>query len=742
MNNLRKMTISVSEYTGNATNTEYPDETIVETNEALREVCKHDHIAGAYRNHQRKDASFICTDCIFMDCDNTKSDFPEDWLTPDKVSKKLPDVAFYAVTSRNHNKAKHPGEGNESSARPRHHYYFPLQYKVDDGQVIRNIKQSLLAMLPDMDAGAVSLSQQFFGHDNPVVTYFPGNKDVASFLMEQSKGKKKQSKNPYRETDKPTSLQAQPEFINATIRMILDAIPADDEKMWSAVAVCLYKMGNCSDEYFSAFDQYSQKSSKYKGNADCYKKWKAKARQVANSPHLDFTYLVHLAEEHDSTIKGRLSDIGKRLREQQKPSFPVDTETGEIIPGSDESRPDISDIVKTYDDVEIKETDYLYFPWFPRGKLTLVQGDSGSSKSTFLYAIGAKVTTGDNLLGVPCENPGNVLFITNEDDESDILTSFIDSGGNRDKLFRMTREAISQLDLTPEGADIISEIIEKHDIKLLVLDPIQAFLRGDMNKANETRPQLARLATIAENNNTTIAFIVHMGKDTTKGALHRGIGSVDIGAATRSMLQIVSDPDDDNYKIAFTVKNNTADIREVRKAIRYSVQDHPGSYDRSTGKHHHYHGHAEFSELLPEYSEQAYKKAVRKSQEAEEQAIQLSMDYQADPLVITVRKLVAQNPEGLFIGRDDLIKKITEECRHCPYVGGKSKANGLNNRISAIRAVMMERDAIQMDIQDNSIYPKPYNWKGSIFTPDRIRVKGVYLTPISNNSSDSQQTEM
>ncbi len=399
-----------------------------------------------------------------------------------------------------------------------------------------------------------------------------------------------------------------------------------------------------------------------------------------------------------------------------------------------------------YEDVETKPTDFLFFPWFPRGKLVSVQGDSGSSKSTFMYAVGAYVTTGRDLLSAPCEDPGNVMFITIEDDPGDIKTAFLDAGGDLSRLKRIIdREQIAKLNLLPPGAQMLDKIIKAEQIKLLVLDPIQQFLTGDMNKANDTRPQLARLMNIAAANNICIVFIEHMGKDTTKAALHRAVGSVDIGAATRSMIQVVTDPEDDYFKIAFTVKNNTADFHDVQRAIRYQVKDHPGSVDPVTKKRARFHGHAEFTELLPEYNERLYKKALRKADEAEEAEETLQFEYDDDPLIITARELVSYNPDGLFIATDDLIQKITIVCGRCPYDQTKSKTTGINSRIDKLRGLMIDTDGIQMDKQKNSVKPKPYNWRGEIYDPEDARkTRGLFITPVRTGASGTgaQQTKI
>ena len=397
--------------------------------------------------------------------------------------------------------------------------------------------------------------------------------------------------------------------------------------------------------------------------------------------------------------------------------------------------------VTGYDDVEVKPIDFLFFPWFPRGYLTEVQGDSGSSKSTFMYAVGARVTTGSDLLGVPCEDKGNVMFITSEDDPGDIKVSFLDAGGDISKLRRIGNpEQIASLNLSQNGATKLDKVIKDNNIKLLVLDPIQQFLIGDMNKASETRPQMARLARIAAENHICIVFIAHTGKDTSKAALHRGIGSVDIGASTRSILQVVTDPESDIYKIVFTVKSNLAALQDVQRAIQYQVRDHGAGFDPETHERVHFRGHADFVEIKPQYNERLYLKAMRKAEEAKEAGEDLT--YDNDPLVLTARKLIAKNPQGLFIGTDDLIQRITNVCGRCPYDQSNSKLTGIYARVTKMRGLMIDTDGIQVDIQSNAIRPKPYNWDNKVIIPEQGRTRGFKLTPVKAKVQGHQQIEL
>lgn len=765
--------------TGNAQNTLYPYPVDIASAEDLAAACVKDHVCTEFTNNRRGSDNFIRCHAIQGDCDNDNTEDPAAWITPADVAARLPGVAFYAVKSRNCDKVKHPGEPGEKSARPRWHYYFPLRAPMPRIDVIRNITARLLVVLPEFDSNGMKPAQPLFGHAEPVAEYHDGEQDIAEYLREHPEITAAEPPANDEPADPPERIQAaadsEAEFISMNLPDMLAVIHSNDYGDWIRVGMALKAAG----VDVSVWDEWSKTSAKYKGYNDIVKKWNSfKGGKISAGT------LVHMAQDNGWTCppEKRTGEYSWNPVEWDDPittdyntSEPaaeiIDPETGEILPAApaqDQQTTETVNGIKThpanpaaaaptnkekdqlttggYDDVETKPTDFLFFPWFPRGKLVSVQGDSGSSKSTFMYAVGAYVTTGRDLLNVPCEDPGNVMFITIEDDPGDIKTAFLDAEGDLSRLKRIIdREQIAKLNLEPPGAQMLDKIIKAEQLKLLVLDPIQQFLTGDMNKANDTRPQLARLMNIAAANNICIVFIEHMGKDTTKAALHRAVGSVDIGAATRSMIQVVTDPEDDYFKIAFTVKNNTADFHDVQRAIRYQVKDHPGSVDPVTKKRARFHGHAEFTELLPEYNERLYKKALRKADEAEEAEETLQFEYDDDPLVITARELVSYNPDGLFIATDDLIQKITIVCGRCPYIAMKNKTIGIYQRIEKLRSLMIDTDGIQVDKHEGSIKPKPYYWRGGIFAPDDGRkVHGVYITPVRTGTSGkgAQQTQL
>ena len=94
-----------------------------------------------------------------------------------------------------------------------------------------------------------------------------------------------------------------------------------------------------------------------------------------------------------------------------------------------------------------------------------------------------------------------------------------------------------QLTLSDER---IEKAIIENNARLVIIDPIQAYLGADvdMNRANEVRPIFMRLGQVAQRTGCAILLIGHLNKAAGMQSLQRGLGSIDIAAAVRSVLFI------------------------------------------------------------------------------------------------------------------------------------------------------------------------------------------------------------
>ena len=188
-------------------------------------------------------------------------------------------------------------------------------------------------------------------------------------------------------------------------------------------------------------------------------------------------------------------------------------------------------------EVEQTEIKWLWYPYIPFGKITVIQGDPGDRKTTVVLAIAAAATTGAALPeSKTMIEPMNVIFQTAEDGLGDtVKPRLVQSGTDCGRVI-----AIDESERELSLSDVrIEQAITQTGAKLFILDPLQAYLGADvdMHRANEIRPILKRISSIAEKTGCAIVVIGHLNKGMGKSQ-YRGLGSIDIQAAARSVLTV------------------------------------------------------------------------------------------------------------------------------------------------------------------------------------------------------------
>lgn len=210
--------------------------------------------------------------------------------------------------------------------------------------------------------------------------------------------------------------------------------------------------------------------------------------------------------------------------------------------------------VKYYDKIKSKKVDWLWYPYIPYGKITIIQGDPGDGKSTLALNLLAMVTNGAELpfskkkLEKSC-----VVYQNNEDGKEDTIDPRMMACGA--DLSRIAYVDESE-DVFSMGDERIEQVLDETAARVIILDPIQAYLGDtDMNRAAEIRPVFRRLAAIAQRKSCAVILIGHMSKGNGKG-LYRGLGSIDIAAVARSVLLVSKI--DENLRVLAPIKNNLA----------------------------------------------------------------------------------------------------------------------------------------------------------------------------------------
>jgi archaellum biogenesis ATPase FlaH len=220
-------------------------------------------------------------------------------------------------------------------------------------------------------------------------------------------------------------------------------------------------------------------------------------------------------------------------------------------------RADSSQEVVCLADVEPEEVDWLWHPYIPLGKVTSIEGDPGLGKSWMLMAILAALSKGEALFGTSGSDPATCLLVSAEDGLADTIRPRLDGlGADSRRIHAFAKTPVADED----GLAKLERHIQRLSPKIVVIDPLVAYMGGkmDINKANQTRAIMSGLAALAEKYSCAIVVLRHLSKGPQDKAIYRGIGSIDITAACRSVLLVAVDPHDLDKCVVAHIKSNLA----------------------------------------------------------------------------------------------------------------------------------------------------------------------------------------
>ena len=220
------------------------------------------------------------------------------------------------------------------------------------------------------------------------------------------------------------------------------------------------------------------------------------------------------------------------------------------------SKPETVKIIRM-SDVELTPVEWLWKPYLPFGKLSVLQGNPGEGKTYFAMHLAAACTNGKLLPNMERMEPFNVIYQTAEDGLGDtVKPRLIEAGADLDRVLVIDDSEV-QLTLSDER---IEKAIVENNARLVIIDLIQAYLGADvdMNRANEVRPIFMRLGQVAQRTGCAILLIGHLNKAAGMQSLQRGLGSIDIAAAVRSVMFIGKLKHDPTMRILTHEKSSLA----------------------------------------------------------------------------------------------------------------------------------------------------------------------------------------
>lgn len=212
-------------------------------------------------------------------------------------------------------------------------------------------------------------------------------------------------------------------------------------------------------------------------------------------------------------------------------------------------------LLTLYSDVRATPVRWLWYPYIAVGKITLLQGDPGDGKSTMILNLISEISKGGKTpdgkaLGIP----QRVIYQCSEDDTADTIKPRLEScGADCRNVAFINEETHNGLTLDDER---IRQVIINFRPCLVVIDPIQAYLGNDsdLQIAGRARKLMQRLGMWASVYDCAVILIGHLNKKEGSKDLYRSLGSIDLIAAARSVLQMERDSGDPDVRMYARLK--------------------------------------------------------------------------------------------------------------------------------------------------------------------------------------------
>jgi hypothetical protein len=198
------------------------------------------------------------------------------------------------------------------------------------------------------------------------------------------------------------------------------------------------------------------------------------------------------------------------------------------------------------------------------GKLAMLDADPGVGKSLLTLELCARLSTGRPFpddASTPV--PASCLLLSAEDGDQDtVLPRLRALGADLARVFLLPREdPKTGMPLRfPGHVRALAENLKRTRARLVVIDPIVAFLAPSINTSNDqsVRRALYPLARLAEKQRCVILLVRHLNKIGGARSLYRGGGSIGFAGACRSVWLLGRDPSSPQRRVLAQVKNNLA----------------------------------------------------------------------------------------------------------------------------------------------------------------------------------------
>jgi archaellum biogenesis ATPase FlaH len=238
---------------------------------------------------------------------------------------------------------------------------------------------------------------------------------------------------------------------------------------------------------------------------------------------------------------------------------------------------EISLAFRSMDQVEEENIDWIYYPYFALGELTILEGDPGLGKSYLMQMIAGYICDGKKLPSVrnghfAKKAQGKVVYFDMENSAGTVTKKRLVSNGiTQLENFIQCEEPFSIDD--EAFMDEVYDYLEKHRPVMVVFDTVNTYLgKADAFKGHEAQQAFIRFREISKRFNCSVVVLRHLTKSTKERALYRGQGNIAFAGVARVVLTVGSMPDDPDTRVMAVTKINVA---RTPKALTFSIESLP-----------------------------------------------------------------------------------------------------------------------------------------------------------------------
>ena len=231
-------------------------------------------------------------------------------------------------------------------------------------------------------------------------------------------------------------------------------------------------------------------------------------------------------------------------------------------PPDEEPRPEPVEFARLASTYTPRRARFTFGGRIQLGAVNLLVGIGGLNKSTLTVRLAADASRG-YLDGDLDGEPTNVLIASAEDGTEEVVVPrLMAARADMSHVHILTYPLV-----LPDDVDKLAAYVEEHNIDLLVIDPLVAFLSGDVDshKDADIRRALVALRPLSEDRKLTAVPVIHLNKTRAGDIYTRISGSSGFYNAARSVMAMTGDPrneDDDGARVLWHEKCNAGPKRK------------------------------------------------------------------------------------------------------------------------------------------------------------------------------------